>query len=385
MECPLAVFAPQIGVPSESFIRRHIDDLLPGRTAVVTNGVYPLKEATWGFSGPLINTRQPPNIASRAMGAVSRRIGLRPKDHSFSLVQQFLRKHRVRVLLGEYLDVSLSWLQLAKALGIRAFGHAHGYDITRQLKDERWRSEYLQYNELDGVIVPSVVSRQRLVELGIGASKIHVVPYGVGMPVGPAVQRESHCDKIRCLAVGRMVAKKSPVLLLDAFRRAANEDNRLFLDYVGAGELFPSALKFVHAFNLQDKVAFLGALPNEQVLLHLKRADIFIQHSVVCPVTGDEEGLPVAILEAMAFGLPVVSTFHAGIPEAVMNGETGFLVPERDTQAMAERILELAADRTLRIQMGQAGRTRVDRDFTWTGERKKLLEIFALEAPRAGL
>ena len=66
----------------------------------------------------------------------------------------------------------------------------------------------------------------------------------------------------------------------------------------------------------------------------MKKAHIFLQHSVTCPITGDEEGVPVAILEAMASGLPVVSTFHAGIPEAVVDGKTGFLVSE---DAMGER------------------------------------------------
>src|SRR5262249_24607779 len=240
--------------------------------------------------------------------------------------------HRVRVLMGEYLDQSLYWVRLAKTMGIRAFGHAHGYDISQQLQDARWRSEYLGYNELDGIITPTSGSRQRLVDQGVSASKIHVVPYGIDVPSDIPARNEFESGNITCLAVGRMTAKKAPVLLLESFRRAANEDGRLFLKYVGAGELFPSALQFLQAFNLQNRVVFFGALSNDKVRRLMSEADIFIQHSVICPVTGDEEGLPVAILEAMASGLPVVSTWHAGIPEAVLEGKTGFLVPERNTK-----------------------------------------------------
>jgi colanic acid/amylovoran biosynthesis glycosyltransferase len=377
-ECPLAVFTPLVGTPSETFVRRHIEFLLPRKTAVIADVVYsPDDGAAWSFSGPLLNSRQPPTTANRVIGGISRMIGLQD-NHLISSVTQFLRTHKVRVLMGEYLDQSLVWLQLAKKLGVRAFGHAHGYDISQQLQNERWRSEYLRYNELDGVITPSAISRQRLIEVGISASKIHVVPYGIDVPSDAPRRDQSHPDKIICLAVGRMTAKKAPILLLDSFRRAADEDSRLFLNYIGAGELFASALQFVQTFNLQDRVAFFGALTNDKVLFHMKEANIFLQHSVICPVTGDEEGVPVAILEAMACGLPVVSTLHSGIPEAVLDGETGFLVSEGNTQAMSKRILELAKDQKLREKLGQSGWRRAENYFSWTNERDRLLNILGL-------
>ena len=84
----------------------------------------------------------------------------------------------------------------------------------------------------------------------------------------------------------------------------------------------------------------------------MQQADIFMHHAVVDPVTGDEEGLPVAILEAMQHRLPVISTQHAGIPDAVVNAVTGYLVEEGDTLGMSERICELANDRNLRERFG---------------------------------
>jgi colanic acid/amylovoran biosynthesis glycosyltransferase len=100
----------------------------------------------------------------------------------------------------------------------------------------------------------------------------------------------------------------------------------------------------------------------------MDRADIFLQHSITDPVTGDEEGLPVAILEAMAHSLPVISTIHAGIPEAVLEGTTGFLVRERDTEGMAERIIATAADPDLKNELGENAWRRA-RDF-FSAERE---------------
>jgi glycosyltransferase involved in cell wall biosynthesis len=109
----------------------------------------------------------------------------------------------------------------------------------------------------------------------------------------------------------------------------------------------------------------------------MRQADIFLQHSMVDP-DGAEEGLPVAILEAMANALPVVSTRHAGIPEAVLEEETGFLVDEGDSLRMSEQILLLAKDSNLRREMGTKGWQRAKDLFTWELQKKRLLQLMRL-------
>jgi glycosyltransferase involved in cell wall biosynthesis len=110
----------------------------------------------------------------------------------------------------------------------------------------------------------------------------------------------------------------------------------------------------------------------------MKEADIFVQHSIIDPETGDEEGLPVAILEAMASSLPVVSTYHAGIPEAVNHDETGLLVEEGNSKKMAEYLVTLARDADLRNQMGQAAWQRAQLHFSWQLESKQLRQLMGL-------
>jgi glycosyltransferase involved in cell wall biosynthesis len=111
----------------------------------------------------------------------------------------------------------------------------------------------------------------------------------------------------------------------------------------------------------------------------LSEADIFLQHSMTDPQTGDEEGLPVAILEAMAHGLPVVSTRHAGIPEAILDGVTGYLVNEGESALMAECLVTLARDVDLRQRMGEQGWLRAKELFSWKAERAGLLKIMKLQ------
>jgi len=370
----LAVIAPQIGARSETFIRRHVQDLLPGETAVVAATASPPYAGHWSVDGPtLILDQARQSSVRRIISAVRRRLDKRP--FGISEAAQFFRKHGTRVVLGEFLDFALPWLEAAKAGGMRFFGHAHGYDVSERLRDPHWRREYQRYRQADGVITMSRTSRTALIEIGLEPSKVHVVPYGVDVPAAP-IQRAA-TDTIRCVAVGRMVAKKAPILLLDAFRRALQTSPGLRLDYIGGGELFSAASDFVRAFDLSDVVTFHGGQPSEFVQRTMCEVDVFLQHSVT-DEAGDQEGLPVAILEAMALGLPVISTRHAGIPEAVREGETGYLVDEGDSMGMADRLILLAQDAALRRRLGEAGWETARDGFTWEKERRNLLAILGL-------
>ena len=131
--------------------------------------------------------------------------------------------------------------------------------------------------------------------------------------------------------------------------------------------------------NLASKITLHGEQPHSRVLGLMQRADIFLQHSIVDPETGDEEGLPVAILEAMANAVPVISTRHAGIPEAVVEGTTGYLVDEMDWRSMASFIVGLALNPKHRVQLGKAGWRRANTLYSWERERTELLALLGLD------
>jgi colanic acid/amylovoran biosynthesis glycosyltransferase len=364
MACRLAVAAPRLGARSETFIRRHMQDLLPGSTAVIVATAPQGPGRAWSVDGPCLvldRLRMPPDMT------MAERM-----DIMLGAVRRFVAAHNVEVLLCEFLDFATSFVRLTEESHIQVFAHGHGYDVSRTLTDASWRARYLCLNQSHGLVVVSHAAKAALTRIGLDASSIHVIPCGVH-PLEPPTGRRHGGTAISCLAVGRMVSKKAPILTLDAFRRAARIVPELTLDYVGEGPLLAAAHQFVQAFQLEGRVRLHGGTPHDAVLHLMQGTDLFLQHSITDPLSGDMEGLPVAILEAMAHRLPVVSTVHAGIPEAVEHAVTGFLVPEGDSRAMAEYIVRLARDPALRQRLGEAGCARVRRQFTWEAERTALL------------
>lgn len=379
MNYPLAVFSPNVGSFTETFIRRYMTELLPGRTAIVAKNILDGPGAVpWSVGGPkLILSNLPPSRLRQVLfGAIMWQVGLEFPDRTETAIRDFLKASGVQVLLGNYLDESVFLLKVAKDLGIRFWGHALGYDISERLRDPKWRTEYVKYNQCNGIVTISENSRQRLIHLGLKPDKIHVIPCSVDVPAEPV--RRSPKGIVRCLAVGSMVARKAPILTIDAFRRALALFPQTHLDYVGGGALMPAVRQYVHAFGMEGNVTLHGFQPSERVDQFLSEADIFLQHSIIDPETGDEEGLPVAILRAMAYALPVVSTRHGGIPEAVADGVTGFLVEEGDGLAMADRLVDLAGDPGLRCRMGEAGWCKARADFNWEHERASLLRLLEI-------
>lgn len=375
MKDTLAVFSEHIGPANFTHIRRHIYNLSPGNTVLITSGL-PCCDAQHRLTECptlLLNRIAPNNLVK----AIAHRFRWQiEKDMMKYVLTRFFKMHKVKVMMGELLDRSLPWIEIAQELGVRFYGHAHGIDVSANMRDPYWQREYVKYKQSDGIITINQISKERLLYLGIPEHKIHVIPCGVDIPSTPLVRKD---DKVvRCLAVGRMVSKKAPILTLDAFRRAVEYYPAMKLNYIGGGELLSAAEQYIQAFGLSGKVILHGEQPHEVVKQHLVESDIFIQHSRVDPATGDEEGVPVAVLEAMANSLPVVSTLHAGIPEAVVDGVTGYLVPEGNSIAMSERITKLAINMSLRHDLGEAGWKRARELFSWETERAKLLGVLGI-------
>ncbi len=371
----LAIAVPQIGLTSETFVQRHVEQLLPNRTVVLTREPRNISGAPWHTSRPVLTPGTARSAWHRIVRSLENARGMPPDA---GRTRRFLVHHRVEAVMGEYLDFALCYLGLSRRIGARFYAHAHGYDVSQLLRDPQWRAAYRRLNDADGVITVSAVTRDRLLAVGLDAARVHVVPCGVDVPAEAPSRLEG--DTVRCVAVGRMVAKKAPILLLDAFRRAHEVCPRLRLDCVGGGPLFAAARQFVQSFRLEHAVRLHGWRTNAAVYDLLARADLFVQHSVVDDETGDEEGLPVSLLEAMAAGLPAVATRHGGIPEAVEHGTTGALVAEGDVVDMAAQIVRLAMDFDLRARLGRAGWERARRCFTWEQERRALLDLMGLQA-----
>lgn len=376
MEYPLAVFTPQVGTISETFVRRHVNDLLPDGTVTIACQIGDRRFSSWCADGPVLVLDHVQRIR------FTQENGWEFTSKHLASIRQFLQKHHVQVVLGEYLDVCLPLLEIAVALRVPFWGHAHGYDISMRLRDAKFRIAYRRYRSAAGIIVGCTWARERLTAIGLSRDKLHVAPCGVDLPKRP-VDRHNN-GNINCLAVGRFVPKKAPLVTLDAFRQALLVCPELRLDYIGSGDLVPAAQKYIRSHDLERYVTLFGSRSHDFVKQSIRAADIFVQHSMTDAATGDQEMMPVGILEAMAYNLPVVSTRHAGIPEAVEERVTGYLVDEGDTRCMSDCIVKLAQDRELRKRMGSAARERVDGRFSWGHERAVLLDLLNIRNKTEG-
>jgi len=134
------------------------------------------------------------------------------------------------------------------------------------------------------------------------------------------------------------------------------------LTIVGDGDLRKDIEALTLKPALEDRVHLTGALPHRKVMEHLEKAHILMAPSITTP-SNDQEGIPNVLKEAMATGLPVISTRHSGIPELVEDGVSGFLVPEKDAEALADRLIHLADHPEVWGEMGRAGRAKVEAEY----------------------
>jgi glycosyltransferase involved in cell wall biosynthesis len=196
------------------------------------------------------------------------------------------------------------------------------------------------------------------------AAKIHRVYNGMDLANFPALAIASRPpnESIRLLSVGRLVPFKGFACLIDACAEIVRRGCDFRCEIVGEGPLREALANQIERLQLKERVSLPGPLPQEEVFSKLRECEIFALPSVIDP-SGASDIFPTVILEAMASGRPVVSTRIAGIPESVVNGETGFLVPPAEPFALAEALERLIRSASLREQFGLAGRHRVEANF----------------------
>jgi glycosyltransferase involved in cell wall biosynthesis len=173
------------------------------------------------------------------------------------------------------------------------------------------------------------------------------------------------------LHVGRLVEKKGTRLLLDAVARVP--EARLVI--LGDGPLRRPLERQAASLGLGGRVRFLGAQPPEEVARWMARASLLAAPSVTAR-DGDSEGLPTVVIEAAAAALPAIVSGHSGLPEAVVDGASGFVVPEGDAGALAARLSELLAAPALQARMGAAARIVAEERFDASRQAAALEEIY---------
>ena len=207
----------------------------------------------------------------------------------------------------------------------------------------------------DRVVAPSHATARELAE-DYGARDVAVIPNGVTLPEETAAEAGAPRRPFTVLYAGRLRTRKAVAVLLEAFARLRERVPDAELIVVGDGEQRPALEAQAERLGIAGATRFEGARPHDAMPAYYRSADVFCLPSLY-------EGFPLAIVEAMAAGLPVVATAVAGVPEAVADGVTGRVVPAEDADALAEALAALAADPEGTRAMGDAGRARAAREL----------------------
>ncbi len=345
----IAIATPSRNTWSETFIAAHLERL--------KEVVLVLSDGSLPYSANGVSLLTPTGFFGRLQHLVALR--LQKKDQKAllrKLCTAALRSERVDVLLAEYGPSGEELIESARAAGVPLVAHFHGYDAHKKDVLERYGNYARLFHEAAALVVVSRAMEQQLLALGAPRERLHYLCYGIDVerftPTSPG-QNGPHF-----VSVGRFTDKKAPQLTLLAFRQAWLQRPDARLTMVGSGELWEGVRQLITALGLENAVDLPGVLPPDQVAEKLRGARAFVQHSLTSG-TGDMEGTPLAVLEAMASGLPVISTLHAGIPDVVAHGERGLLSAEYDIAAMAAHMVQLIDHPEQAGSMGIAGRAYV--------------------------
>jgi len=236
---------------------------------------------------------------------------------------------------------------LSDAEGKRMYGPLFRSDVLLLPISDRWRLRLNRWG--------AEPSRNKVHHMGIDLAKFSFAPRAC--PEG---------QTIRILSVGRFTEQKGYPYALRAVARVIKVLNKsVCYTIVGSGEMKEELIELVRELGIEKSVVFMGGLPQSEVIELIAQAHVFLLPSVTAS-NGFQEGIPVAIMEAMACGLPVVSTIHSGIPELIDDGESGCLSEEKDFHKLADDIAMLQQEPQVALSIADAARQKVEAEFSLT-------------------
>jgi glycosyltransferase involved in cell wall biosynthesis len=253
----------------------------------------------------------------------------------------------------------------------------HGADVLVDMDKRAYRRATKEMLEtVTRVFVRSESLRRAVVELGCDNNKIDIVRTGIPLQEFPFRERDvPENGEWHFLQASRLVQKKGIVTTMHAFTNFLQHYPRATLTIAGEGPMLTELKELLRKLKIADRVVLPGFLPPEKLREVYYASHIFL-HPSETGSDGNQEGIPNSMLEAMATGLPVFSTEHGGIPEAIKNGVSGVLVAERDYEALSHALLEAVQDRQLLARLARNGAEVVAEKFDQQNQIARLEEIY---------
>jgi glycosyltransferase involved in cell wall biosynthesis len=215
---------------------------------------------------------------------------------------------------------------------------------------------------------------EMVIEMGCPENKVVLNTYGPQPDFGKI---KPEFTKKQFIGIGRFTDKKAPYYTILAFKKVVEHYPDVKLLLAGDGVLLNTCKNLINYLGLEENIRFLGIITQEEYQDILKESLAFVQHSITAD-NGDMEGTPLAVLEASAAGLPVISTRHAGIPDVIKHKETGLLCDEHDVDAMAEHMMSMLKHHSLAKSLGSSGKNYILKNYSLERHITKLNEILML-------
>ena len=290
-----------------------------------------------------------------------------------------IQEYQISLVHAHFGTMGTKVLDLCRETGTELIVTFHAFDVTSVPR--RWVGyrEKLQmlFAYCRKVIAISAFIREKLIALGCPEEKIILSYLGVPTERFPFIDRSDRAGKpLRFLHLGRITEKKGVPDLIRTFQQAFPQSANVELEIVGSGEEEEYCQQLLKELSLANPVKILPAVAADEVLSRLHQADVFVLNSRT-DSANTTEGLPIAVLEAASTGLPVISTYHAGIPESVMDGATGLLVPEYDHVGLANAMRKMQ-DEAMRLTMGKQARKLMEDKFDLRGCNQMLYNTYRM-------
>lgn len=359
----LCIVEPNKNAFSETFIKAH-NYKLAGDKRILYGGSFPIFDHNGNY---LIKSK------IKLIGYLIQKRILKRNEISIrdKALYNYFKSEKIDVVLAEYGMVGASIYKICKECNIPLIIHFHGADAHHLPTIQKFKHRYLAaFEYANSIIAVSKTMIEALKELGAPEDKILYNPYGIDLEKFTISEPEKNPKKL--FFAGRFVEKKAPKNLILCFKKALETEPEAKLVLAGDGPLLESTKILVKELKLTKSVVFKGILTSDEVIDELQSSRAFVQYSVTAK-DGDSEGTPNSILEASACGLPVISTKHAGINEAVINGKTGLLSDENDINLFSENMVKVLSDPEFAKNLGLSARLHIQKNYNIL-ERIKTLD-----------
>ncbi len=289
----------------------------------------------------------------------------------FPAFLQAVERRRVALLHSHFASSGYDDLPLKRRFGLPHVISTYGADIWKLGMLAEWRRRYAElFRESEAFLAEGGAMREKIIALGCPAEKVRILHMGVDLAKVRFIPRQPGADGIiRCLIACRAMEKKGLIYGLRAFANVAQRHRGLRLDCILCAKSKDN-LRLVHALKSEaaargvaDRVTWYSGMPYDEYLRFAELAHLYLAPSVIAANGDAEGGCPVAVIELSAAGMPVLASRHCDIPEVVLDGVSGYLAPEKDVNALTDRLESLVTHPEKWPEMGRAGRAHVEAKY----------------------